>query len=64
MGGLSIWHLLIVAAGIAFVWGVARVVWRTGASLLWIIPLYIPFVAPFALVWFSYAKWPKVDRAE
>jgi len=62
MGGLSIWHVLILVGLIAAVWGLIRIVWRTGVSLLWLIPLLIPFVAPFAFLWLSYVRWPKIDR--
>ncbi|HSZ11121.1 MAG TPA: hypothetical protein VK759_03025 [Rhizomicrobium sp.] len=60
MGGLSIWHIIVLICAVAATWGLVRVVWRTGASLLWLIPMFIPIIGTFAFLWFTYAKWPKV----
>lgn len=64
MGGFTIWQWLILIAAVAMIWGTVRVVRRTGANLLWIVPLLIPVVGAFGLLWFSYSRWPAIEKPE
>jgi hypothetical protein len=61
MGTFSFWHWIVLFAVIAGIWGLVRVVLRSGASRWWILPLLVPGIGGFALLWFSYARWPAAD---
>ncbi len=64
MGSFSIWHWIVAVAVAAGAWGFVRIVRRTGASLWWILPLLLPGVGGVAILWFSYADWPKLNRRD
>lgn len=65
MGGLSIFHLLIVLIYLGFVvlfWiSVVRIAHRTGLSGCWTVLLVIPLVNIFVVWRFSKARWPAFD---
>ena len=66
MGGLSIWHLLIVLVYLGLLvlfWvSVVRIARRTGFSGWWTLLLVIP-LANIIVIWrFSKVRWPAFDR--
>jgi uncharacterized membrane protein YhaH (DUF805 family) len=67
MGGLSIWHWLIVFIHLGFVClyfsGAVRILHRVGYSGWWSLLTIIPFVNFIAIFLFSRAKWSRMDAA-
>lgn len=63
MGGLTIWHWLVILMFAAHYWATIRIVRRSGCSLSWIFFILFPFTGAFAFLWFSYARWPALERA-
>ncbi len=64
MGGISIWHWVIVLfAVLTTIIPVTRALRRVGLSPWWAILSVIPIVGWFGMWAFAYAPWPKVDAA-
>lgn len=64
MGTFSIVHWIIVlAAMLATIIPVAKVLGRVGLSPWWSILSVIPIIGWFGIWALAYARWPKVDVA-
>lgn len=67
MGAFSIWHVLIVLAGVGTIIPAARPLSRVGLSPWWSVLAVMPGIGWRALWAFVFAPWPKVaerDRAK
>lgn len=62
MAGFTFWHWLVVIAALAGGWGLVRLVVRSGVSPWWILPLLLPGIGGVAVLWFSYTRWPALER--
>ena len=63
MGGLSIWHWLIVVFFVVVLSiPIARILRRIGYSRWWTIVYFIPFVNIVGIWILAYSRWPAVDR--
>ena len=62
--GISIWHWIIVLLTIgnfvAFVWGAASILKRTGRSSAWAILAIFPGISGFVLFWIGHTRWPNL----
>ena len=62
MGGLSIWHWLIVLVIALVIWAViaifGRILNRAGYSRWWVLMAFIPVVNLIMLWVFAFADWP------
>jgi hypothetical protein len=64
MGGLSIWHLILLALIVlVFIYPIGKILSRAGwspwLSLLWLVP-----VLNIAMLWaFALGEWPALDEA-
>jgi hypothetical protein len=63
MGGLSPWHLVILLAIPALLFGfpVAKILQRLGLSPWWTILAFFPLLNLIGLWSLSFVRWPKVD---
>ena len=62
MGGLSIWHWLIVLVVALLIWAFVvvfgRILNRAGYSRWWLLTLFVPILNLIMLWVFAFADWP------
>lgn len=60
MGGLSIWHWLILIIGMTPMF---MIVAKAGFSPLWTLLMFVPIVNIVALWVFAFIRWPAIQSA-
>ena len=63
MGGLSIWHWLVLAIVVAWAVAVAKILKRLGFNPVWAIFSIFPPVSLLGIWMIALADWPLEDRA-
>jgi hypothetical protein len=62
MGGLSIWHWIILLVVALFIWAFiaifGRILDRAGYSRWWVLTLFVPLLNLIMLWVFAFANWP------
>lgn len=62
MGGLSLWHWLVVVIALSWFWAMALIVRRTGHSGWWVLLNLVPLLGPIAFAWWlAKADWPRLS---
>ena len=63
MGGLSIWHLIIlVVFALVFIVPIVRIVSKAGYSGWWVLIWFVPFVGLVMLWAFAFSSWPALRK--
>jgi len=64
MGGLSIWHWLVVLVIALLIWAFVaifgRILSRAGYSRWWLLTMFVPVLNLIMLWVFAFANWPVV----
>jgi uncharacterized membrane protein YhaH (DUF805 family) len=63
MGGLSIWHLLIIAMFIAWPFACARILRRIGFNPWWAVLAIFPLFSFIGAWVIAYSDWPDGSRS-
>ena len=67
MGGLSIWHWIVILLFAGLLWVFiavfGRILQRTGYSRWWLLTLLVPIVNVIMVWVFAFAEWPVISRA-
>ena len=66
MGGLSIWHWMVLVIVVLFLWAFVaifgRIANRAGYSKWWLVALFVPILNVIMIWIFAFADWPALHR--